>query len=279
MSVPEWEQASTRPRTRVLYGELVDEPSGGIIVNTKIIGKDDKTVPFRALSLQERQLRLCLFKLNIVGDRSPAATIRFRWLEANMDVGSGGFYMGYEISKSEKLYYVHAEISSPRPSQVREKTIILSFPTAESRLVEFGVFFEGLIEHPQPLALCQILSLTIRPGTQAESSWTIHGVGLKERGSAPDQDTRLAWKCSGSDDLRLTGLPWSTTTGPFSHFGVLVDGKECGRAYCTEFPIHREDLDGCKGDMVEVIILGRLFGGGEIASLPLQLSRNDIWAL
>ena len=255
----------------------MDEPPGGIVVNTKVIGIDDKTVPFGAPSLQETQSRLCLFKLNILGDRSPAATIRFRWLEPNMGAGSG-FYMGYKTSTSEKLCYVHAEISSPRPDRVREKTIILSFPTAESCLVEFGVFFVGLIENPKPLALCQILNLTIRPGTQAESSWIIHGVRLTERGHAPDH-RRLAWKCSGSDDLRLTGLPWSKTTGPFSHFGVIVDGKECGRAYCTEFPIKREDFDGCNGDMVEVFIRGRLFGGGEIASLPLQLLRNEIWAL
>ena len=278
MSVPEWEQASTRPRTRVLYGELVDEPSGGIVVNTKVIGIDDKTVPFRAPSLQESQLRLCLFKLNILGDKSPAANIRFRWLEPNLDTGSG-FYMGYKIPKSEKLHYVHTEISSLRPNQVQEKIVILSFPTAESRLVEFGVFFVGLIEHPKPLALCQILNLAIRPRIQVESSWTIHDVTLTERGNAPYNDTRLAWKCSGSDNLRLTGLPWSTTTGPFSHFGVIVDGKECGKAYCTEFPIHREDFDGCKGDTVEVFIRGRLFGAGEIASLPLQLSRNEVWAL
>ena len=278
MSVPEWEQAPTRPQTRVLYGELVDEPSRGIIVNTKIIGIDDKTVPFRAPSLQDTQSRLCLFKLNILGDRSPAATIRFKWLEPNIDVGSG-FYMGYKNSKSEKLCYVHAGISSPRPNQIQEKTIILSFPTAESCLVEFGVCFVGLIEHPKPLALCQILNLTIRPGTQAESSWTIHGVRLTERGNAPDHDKRLAWRCSGSDDLKLTGLPWSTTTGPFSHFSVIVDGKECGRAYCTEFPIHCEDFDGCKGAMVEVFIRGRLFGGGEVDSLPLQFSRHEIWAI
>ena len=255
----------------------MDEPSGGIVVNAKIIGIDDKTVPVGAPSLQETQLRLCLFKLNILGDRSPAATIRFRWLEPNMDVGSG-FYMRYKTSISEMLCYVHAEISSPRPNQVREKTIILSFPTAESCLVEFGVFCVGVIEHPEPLALCQILNLTIKPGTQEESSWTIHTVRLTERGNAPDHDRRLAWKCSGSDDLRPTGLPWSPTTGPFSHFGVIIDGKECGRAYCTEFPIHREDFDGCKSDMVEVFIRGRLFGGGEIASLPSQLSRNVIWA-
>ena len=256
----------------------MDEPSGGIVVTTKIIGIDDKTVPFRAPSLQETQLRLCLFKLNMLGDRSPAANIRFRWLESNMDVKSG-FYMGYEISKSEKLHYVHSEIFSPRPNQVRGKTITLSFPTAESRLVEFGVFFAGLIDYPKPLALCQILNLTIKPTTQAESSWTIHGVKVTERGNAPYNDTRLAWKYSGSDDLRPTDLPWSTTTGPFSHFRVVVDGKECGRAYCMEFPIHREDFDGCKGDVVEVCIRGRLFGGGEIASLPLQLPRNKIWAL
>ena len=278
MSVPAWKQASNGPRTRVLYGSLVDEPCGGLIVSTKVIGIDFKTATSEARSLSETDSRLCLFKLNILGDRLPAATIRFKCLESNMDMGSG-FYMGYEISKSEKLHYIRAEIPSTRPNQIREKTIILSFPTNESRLVEFGIDFVGLIEDPAPLALCQILNLTIRPRTDAESSWTIHSVRLTERGNSSDHDRRLAWNYSGSDDVTVTGLPCSTTTGPFSHFAVIVSGKECGRAYCTEYPIYSGDFDECNDQGAEVSIHGRLFGGGEIASLPLQLSSDEVGAL
>lgn len=247
-------------------------------MNTKIIGMDEKTAPLElwgSRSLRETHYRLCLFKLNMLADGSLAVTIRFRSFEASTDLTSG-FYMGYKISNSEKLCYIHVEISSPRPSKVQDKTIRLSFPTAESRLVEFGVYGLGAIEDPKPLALYQIFNLTIKPQNQGKSSWVINGVRVKERGGSSDHDKRLAWKWSGSDDPGPACLPWSKTTGPFSYFDVIVGGKELGRAHCTEIPIYSEDFDACEGEGVEVVIRGRLFGGSEIESLPLQLSRDEI---
>lgn len=275
VSVLAWELASKGPATRMLYGKLLDEPPGGLIVETKIIGMDEPTASFEARPRKRAYSRLCLFKLNILGDMSLAATIRFKCFGQNKDLASG-FYMGYKSSQSEELCYTHEEVSSPRPNLAEEKTTMLSFPTAEARLVEFGAYCLALITDPKPVALYQILNITIKPTSQVKSSWTINSVRVMVRGDSPDYDERLAWKWDGSDDSKLTGLPWSKTTGPFSHFDVLVDGKELGRAYCTEFPIHSEDFDECKGEGWEVVIRGRLFGGSEIASLPLPLSRDKV---
>ena len=278
MSVPAWEQASDGPPTRVLYGSLPDEPPGGLIVSTKVIGMDEKTAPFESWgshSLTRTHYRLCLFKLNMLADGSLAVTIRFICLEAPTKLESG-FYMGYNIPDSEKLCYIHVEISSPRPNQVQDKTIMLSFPTAHSRLVEFGVYGLCLVEDPEPLALCRIFHLIIKPRNRVESSWTIDGLRVTERGSHPVQDKRLAWNWSGSDDPDPTCLPWSKTTGPFSYFDVMVGGKELGRAHHAEFPIRNEDFDGGRGDGVEVVIRGRLFGGSEVASLPTMLSMGKV---
>lgn len=250
-------------------------------MNTKILGMDEKTAsiePCGLHSLETTHYRLCLFKFNMLADGSLVATIRFKCLETSMDVASG-VYMGYNIPNLEKLSYIHEEISPPLPDQVQDKTIMISFPTAESRLVEFGVYCLGPIEDPKPLALCQILSLTIKPRKQANSFWGIDSVRVTERASSPDRNKRLAWKWSGSHDPDPAWLPWSKTTGPFSHFDVVLGGKELGRAYCTEFPIHSEDFDGYEGEEVEVIIRGRLFGGGKIASLPMQLSRDEMGVL
>lgn len=278
MSVPAWEQAPNGPPAHVLYGQLPDEPPGGLIVNTKVIGTDEKTTPSEccgSCSLRGACYRLCLFKLNMLANDSLGATIRFRCLEVNMDIGLG-FYMGYSASDPEKLSHVHVEISPPRPNQIQDKTIMLSFPTADSRLLEFGVYVLGLIEDPKPLRLLQIFNLTIKSENQAQSSWVIDSVRVTERGSSPDCDKRLAWKWSGSGDSDPACLPWSRITGPFSYFDVMIGGKEIGRAHCTEFPIRSEDFDGCKGDRVEVVIRGRLFGGSEIASLPTMLSMGQL---
>ena len=277
MSVPVWEQASNGPPTRVLYGNLPDEP-GGLVVSTKLIGMDEETAPIEAHSPRETHSRLCLFKLNMLGNRPLAATFRFKCLGPNRNVASG-FYMGYNISKSDELCYIHVEIASPRPNQVQEKTIKLSFPSANSRLLEIGVYGSSMMEDPKPLALYEILNLTVKPRSPVESSWTINHVRVTERGSPPYQDKRLAWKWNGSDDRDLTCLPWSETTGPFSCFGVMVGGTELGRAYCTEFPIHSKDFGDCMGEVVEVVIRGHLFGGSEIASVPLQLSKDEVGIL
>ena len=264
----------------MLYGQLLDQPLAGLTVNMKIIGLDEKIASFASRSLRETHSRLCLFKLNMLTDRSLAATIKFKSLGANMDIASG-FYIGYDIPDTDELCFVYVEMSPFHPSQVLEKMIPLPFPTADSRLVEFGVYVynPGWIEDPKPLALYQILNIAIKPKDQVESSWTIDGVGVIERGSPLNHDKRLAWKWSGSDCLDPAFLPWSKTTGPFSYFGVIVGGEELGRAYCTEFPIHGGDFDGCKGEGVDVVIRGRTFGGSEIASLPLQLSRDQIGVL
>lgn len=278
MSIAAWKQASDGPPTRVLYAELPDETPGGLIVYTKIIGMDQKSAPsesWGSRSPRGTDYRLCLFKLNMLADGSLAATIRFKGLEASMDVASG-FYMGYNIPDSENISYIHAGASSPCPNQVQDTKIMLSFPTVDSRLVEFGVYGRGLIQDPKPLALCQILNLSIAPTSQAELPWNIYGMRVTERGTSPDHKTRLMWKWSGSGDSNPECLPWSKTTGPFSYFDVIVGGKELGRAYCTEFPIHREDFDGCKGEAVQVVIRGRLFGGREVASLPMQLFREEV---
>ena len=276
--MPDWEQASDGPQTRVLYGELPDEPPGGIIVNTKIIGKDEKMAFLEMNSSgsgSRARYRLCLFKLNMDANRSLAATIRFICLETVTGVALG-FYMGYTVSDSETLSYDHVGILSSFPGQVQDKTIMLSFPTARSRLVDFGVYGMGPVEDPNPLALCRILNLTIKPESQVESTWIVDHVRVMERGTSSYSDQRLAWNWSGSSCSEAACLPWSKTTGPFSYFDVMMGGNELGKAYCMEFPIHSEDFDGCEGTGTEVVIRGRLFGGGEIISRPMQLSRGDL---
>ncbi|KAM0805257.1 hypothetical protein BDR22DRAFT_387215 [Usnea florida] len=278
MSIPDWEQASEGPQTRVLYGELPDEPPGGIIVNTKIIGKDKKMAFSEMISSgsgTRARYRLCLFKLNMIANRSLAATIRFTCLEAVIGVALG-FYMGYTVSGSETLFYDHVGILSSFLGQVQDKTIMLSFPTAGSRLVEFGIYGMSLVEDPNPLALCRILNLTIKPQSQVESTWIVDHVRVVERSTSPYRDHRLAWDWSGSGCSEAACLPWSKTTGPFSYFDVMIGGNELGKAYCMEFPIHSEDFHGCEDTRTEVIICGRLFGGGEVISRPMQLSRGDL---
>lgn len=59
-------------------------------------------------------------------------------------------------------------------------------------------------------------------------------------------------------------FPWSSTTGPFSHFIVTISGKEAGSAFGLEFAVLKEDCSDL--DQVEVTIMGKLFGGATVSS-------------
>lgn len=89
----------------------------------------------------------------------------------------------------------------------------------------------------------------------------------------------MGWTWVGScyNKPRSIDLPWSNATGPFSHFVVVVGGKEIGEAYCNEFPLQKSDFDLIEaGGDVEVVIRGTLFGGGEVSSIPILLGGQAI---
>jgi hypothetical protein len=64
-------------------------------------------------------------------------------------------------------------------------------------------------------------------------------------------------------------VPWSATTGPFSHFRVSANGKFLGDAWATQFVLRDDDLEEAiveesKEQDVYITIEGFMFSGGSI---------------
>ena len=184
-----------------------------------------------------------------------------------------GFYTVSTRPPSQGLEYQYW--SYAMLDRLGDNSIALKFEHAESHLVEMGAFCEDVnVDSEGPLELCQVLNITIRPKSPAPLVWSIKEVRMTKRENAVAIQNRLTWTWSGMHDSNPLGLPWSKTTGPFSHFVVICGGRELGRAYCTEFPLQQSDFGHCEweGEDVEFVIDGILFGGGKISSGPVSIA-------
>jgi ribosomal protein S9 len=67
-------------------------------------------------------------------------------------------------------------------------------------------------------------------------------------------------------------MPYSSITGPFAYFSVLVDDLRLGRAYATEYVLPASLVEELSGREVPVTVKGVGFDGQElaIASTTLQ---------
>lgn len=227
-------------------------------------------------------IRLCLFKLNMTCDGDVRAIIEMASAEIS---GTVGFYAAYQGIDCRKLEYLHHAISLRRPptSKSRSTTrymnineIRLQAPGTEYQLVEFGVFCQGCYFEEQDQLLLTLRSLTIRPYDESDNSFCVKGVMVSRSGTGNDVEAQLVWRWEGSKEKWPTGIPWSATTGPFSHFAIFIDNKEVGTAHCLEFPLRDEDHEACADEEVAVSIRGHLFGGGIISSASTRFWRDEL---
>lgn len=226
-------------------------------------------------SPREEASRLCLLKLNMPANGTLEGIITARKptsLQANW-----GFYAVFTRPPSQGLDYNYW--SYGKFGRLGHISIGLKSEHAHSRLVELGVYCEGLhSNNVGPLELCQILNITIRPRDPVPLVWNIIDIQVAEPANAGAVQKRLTWTWSGMRDSKPFGLPWSKTTGPFSHFVVVCGSKELGRAYCNEFPLQRSDFEDCEweGEDVEVVIDGVFFGGGKASSGSVIIPGSEV---
>jgi hypothetical protein len=101
----------------------------------------------------------------------------------------------------------------------------------------------------------------------------INNVRFENRGIGESQHMRLCW--SFNDRMRhgrkVEGIPYSETTGPFSHFRIRIDGLEVGRAYALEHVLNKKLVDRIAGRDVEVILIGVNFDGRTPAKASCHL--------
>ncbi|KAL9124224.1 MAG: hypothetical protein Q9217_006423 [Psora testacea] len=231
----------------------------------------------------KRVLRLKLFNLNISATNALTSSIRCRRVQASKSIGSAGFYTAYRVPSRSGLAYT--EIMRPIAEEDLEYNIPIQSPfpgdcideVGIGYLAEVGVFCVPVTETPPvpSIDILHIYNFVIRPLSQSAIVATIDNIRVIERQSGLNLEKRLTWNWTCPEDHCCEGRPWSKTTGPFSQFDILLDGRRIGDAFCLEFPLGIVDFDEVEeSDEAQVTVRGNLFGGGIVVS-EARLSKTD----
>ncbi|KAF2660203.1 glycoside hydrolase family 85 protein [Lophiostoma macrostomum CBS 122681] len=147
-------------------------------------------------------------------------------------------------------------------------------PQDNSRLQEFGIHLRAphLGQKSFRVAVIQELCIAPHRTPSYHEHWSIDNIHVGHRGDGDTSHWRLCWAYQSTGEVEDTrGLPYSETTGPFSHFCVSVDGMMVGRAYALEFVLHEYLVGILEGEGREFEIRGVGFDGRTIAEGRVQV--------
>lgn len=280
VSAPLWEDMSQMPPVGVIYGELEYDTRPYLKIMTKMLGTPLEDVNDRMYQSQHSQgtqiTSLRLFKLNMPANGSLVGSIEYECHQDSQAIIKG-FFVALEFDKRNGLKYEYYPVAIAQ----HEKPCTLKFNiqsnTSNARLVEIGAYCARQIMNHQALTLIKIFSITIKRKTAARDNPTVVDIHIIERGKLPNQEKRLVWNWQGSEEASGSGVPWSPTTGPFSHFIVGINGRAAGVAHCLEFPLREEDycLLGKKQTQIEIHIQGVLFDGSRCDSASRMIFTDE----
>jgi hypothetical protein len=147
-----------------------------------------------------------------------------------------------------------------------------STPNTRLTAISIRCSFDGVIDQqspPDPQPLVTLDELSILPCTYTYPSPYIFNIRVISMNNPPNTHKRLAWDWRDYPMSKSETVPWSATTGPFSHFRVSANGKFLGDAWATQFVLRDDDLEeaiveGSKEQDVYITIEGFMFSGGSI---------------
>ena len=280
MQASEWEKLQEGSPMQVLYGKLQYEDFPSLVVYIKTIGIEKTDLTPQDVDHQELHvtsdpfLRFCLFKLSMPADGPLEAVLKFSRSQVTRS-NRVGLFAAYK-TMSGGLTYRYSEL--PYDLSLSSHHMNLDYLENGSRLVELGVYCERQVDIIQPLQLLSIERLVVSPAPKLRGrNFAIHNIHTTQRGKGLDVERRLAWQWRGAHETWPTWLPWSKTTGPFSHFAVSIQGREVGKAYCLEFPVRTDDIgpSGTVSGDIKVQVRGLFFGGEEIISSLVTIRIGD----
>jgi hypothetical protein len=167
-----------------------------------------------------------------------------------------------EMKEPQRLPIDHTEGSST----INTVIVAPSRRGEDVRLTEIGVYFSGA-SGAGFVDILEIYSISIMSSAHrsAKANSSIHDVHFEHRGDGENRHVRLCWEYSDRASERMSGVPYSECTGPFSHFLVSVDGKLTGRAYSLECIVSKEITKESAGKEVVVEVIGVGFDGRDLA--------------
>lgn len=261
----------------MLYGELCGRPRSSLKIFTKLAGcyeeADDQVHRCVAPTDSLQMTILCLYKLGMPADGTLEATIEIQGSLFEDGIASG-IYLSYLDRTSGDLAYTTWDL---RPNEHVLDRIPIEYENSD--LVELGVYMDNGYDHSTPEVLMEISRIVIKPKQATAPVYVINDLHIKGLGTRPQLQKRVAWswETMAQEDQGTwpEEMPWSRTTGPFSSFTVYVGAKAIGSAYCLEFPLKNDDVEG-QGDEVVINVVGHVFGAGEVNSPSITVPRTNI---
>ena len=211
VSVADWEHIDQSPGRQLLYGQHED---GALSIKVRTAGRVRSVVNSEVeMSYDSSKLttnRLCLFKVDMAGDRDLQAILSY----LNGPVRRSciaGFYTGYKIEDAKKLEYRYYNLPLTRRSDASDLADVakVELKTTKifqlcpwcpgARLVELGVFCRDMFHGHRPHEIVRLTSLTIKPFHAESMDITIQSIRMTQRGEAPYAEIRLAWEWNYGD--------------------------------------------------------------------------------
>ena len=213
------------------------------------------------------QTHLCLYRISMPLERAISGELRCERMLANSDVKLS-LYLGFTISGSPRVHYEYFTIPAGESSPMS-----FSQPGKHDgfQLVEVGISCSSEARFEPPSQLLDIYSVLITKHAPNIDTFQLTDIHLTRREIPPEIENRLAWSWTGERAGWPEQLPWSRTTGPFSHFDIYIDDIEIGRAQSCEFPLRDRELSRDK--LCAVRIAGTTFAGGTVAA-KIELERG-----
>lgn len=255
-------------RTEPLSGFSNEKPR-------KLHGEDDRKTHCAS------HLQLALFKLNMSCDRSLHAIIDCTTSDS---ANPRGFYFAYNDRDAETIEYQYKETQLGHTGILEA---VLRHGEVNFRLVECGVWFEPMSASPVLETVLAINSLCIKPIQHIDARFAVTNVRVVRLKQDYLAESWLTWEWEGPVGEWPEGLPWSVTTGPFSHFAVEIGGQDVGSVHGLQFPLRKEDIAEVEEGEVSVMVRGYIFGESTARStsslVPLSDLRADVggsdWSL
>lgn len=199
MSAAEWERIDQSPARQLLYGEYEDGALSIRVRTAGRVGSDVNSVedmPYDSSRLTTN--RLCLFKVDMAGDRNLQAILSYTNVPVRRSC-IAGLYTAYQTGDAKQLDYRYYDLPLTRRSDVAKgelyttKIFQLRPSCPGARLVELGIFCQDMFYRQKQHEVVCLTSITIKPFHEEPLDITIENIRMTQRGQAPYAEIRLAW--------------------------------------------------------------------------------------
>ena len=234
-----------------------------IVARTSVGSTRPPRAPFLP-SQRPSQSHLCLYNVFMPLGKAIDGELRCERTRASSEVNLS-LYLGFVVSGCPRVHYEYFAIPVGESAPLR-----FSQPGKHDgfQLVEVGISCSGEADLEPLSSLLEITSLLIsKHDTNHKTDIThfqITGIHITTKEICSEAEKRLAWSWAGDRAEWSEQLPWSGTTGPFSHFDIYISDTHIGRAHSCELPL-REGEPSRDGHSV-ISIIGTSFAGESVAA-------------